>query len=193
MSTAARRSRPAVFLDRDGTLIEDRGHLGHPSQVAFFNETVTSLQKLQEYFALFIVTHQPGVALGLISMQAVESVNEYIDRYLAKNGIRITSIYVCPHGRDENCPCIKPKPFFPIRAAEDHGIDLKRSFMVGDHPHDVQTATNIGAQGIYVLTGHGIKHRDQIPQGAWVVSGIRQAAELIVEQALLRPAEIYNS
>jgi len=124
------------------------------------------------------------VIFGIISLQDVERVNAHIVSYLAEAGVRIVSIYVCPHGRGDGCRCIKPNPYFPRKAAQEHGIDLRRSFVIGDHPHDVELATNAGAQGIYVLTGHGVKHRDQMPEEALVVSGIGQAVERILQRTV---------
>jgi len=170
----------AVFLDRDGTIIEDRGHLRNPSDVVFFPETFEALQKLMEYFMLFIVTNQPGISKGLIGHNDVKHINIHLIKTLAKAGIKITNIYVCPHSRSDNCFCIKPEPYFLEKAAEDYQIDLQRSFVVGDHPHDVQLARNAGARGIYLLTGHGRKHLPELPEDTDVSEGILQAAEKII-------------
>ena len=170
----------AVFLDRDGTIIEDRGHLRDPSDVVFFPETFEALRKLQEHFVLFIITNQPGVAKGLISRSDVNRINVHLINTLAKAGIKITDIYVCPHSRSDNCVCIKPRPYFVKKAADEYRIDLRRSFVVGDHPHDVQLAGNVGAHGIYLLTGHGRKHLPELPADTDVVDGIMQAAKKII-------------
>lgn len=183
MSRGDGKIRPAVFLDRDGTIIEDRGNLSHPSQVVFFAETIPSLQKLRNHYALFMVTHQPGVATGAMTMQDVERVNAHVVSHLAEAGVQIKATFVCPHQRSDDCRCIKPKPYFLLKAREEHGIDLRRSFVIGDHPQDVEMATNAGAQGIYVLSGHGKKHLDQIVQGTRVVSGIQEAADWILPQS----------
>jgi len=172
--------KAAVFLDRDGTIIEDRGHLRDPSNVVFFPETFNALKKLQDYFLLFIITNQPGVAKGVITRNDVNCVNAHVIATLAEAGVEICDVYVCPHRRSEGCRCIKPKPYFLEKAAEQHGIDLSVSFTVGDHPHDVQFALNVGARGIYLLTGHGKKHLSELPQDTEIVSGIANAAETIV-------------
>lgn len=175
--------RAAVFLDRDGTIIEDRGDLCDPSQVVFFRDTVSSLRRLCDRFDLFIVTNQSGVAQGTISMQAVNRVNSHVASYLARYGILILAIYVCPHERASGCHCIKPKPHFLKKAERDFHIDLKSSFVVGDHPHDVELAKNVSATGIYVLSGHGVKHLGEIPGDTIVAHGIGEAAELILGRA----------
>jgi len=179
-SNMSRRRKAAVFLDRDGTIIEDRGHLQKMSDVVFFPETFEALHKLSEYFLLFIVTNQVGVAGGIISPGDVDRVNRGIVSALAERGIVITEVYVCPHRRADNCPCIKPKPYFLKKAAKHYSIDLGVSFVVGDHPHDIQLAQNAGAHGIYVLSGHGHKHRAEISDGIEVVTGIKQATEKII-------------
>ncbi len=172
---------PAVFLDRDGTLIEDRGHLRSPSEVVFFPDTIRALRLLQKTFKLFIVTHQPGIAEGTVQAAEVARVNDHVVRRLARAGIRIERVYCCPHRRSDNCGCIKPNVYHLGIAAREFGIDLGKSFVIGDHPHDVELARNAGGTGIYVLTGHGTKHRQELPAGALVTSGIREAATLILE------------
>jgi len=171
---------PAVFLDRDGTIIEDRGHLRSPAEVVFFPDTVRALHRLQESFRLFIVTHQRGIADGIVSAAEVARVNAHVVAELRRHGVVITEVYCCPHRRDEGCACIKPKPYFLEEAAHQYGLDLARSFVVGDHPHDVGLAVNAGAGGVYVLTGHGIKHRAELPPCKAIVPGIREAADWIL-------------
>lgn len=174
------KQQPAVFLDRDGTLVEDRGHLKVPSDVVFFHDTFDALRRLQRVFRLFIVTHQPGVAERTVSMEDVERVNNHIVTQLAESGVSITATYVCPHMRADGCGCIKPKPHFLLKAAEDFSIDLRRSFVIGDHPHDVTLAHNAGAEGIYVCTGHGLKHLAELPDRVLVAGGIGEAADCIL-------------
>lgn len=175
-----RKRKPAVFLDRDGTIIEDRGHLSDPADVRFFPGTVTALQKLQTYFDLFIVTHQPGVARGLITIEQVDAINDYVAGFLRDNSIVIHETYACPHDRTDGCSCIKPLPFFLLKAAREYDIDLERSFVIGDHPHDVDLARNAGATGIFVLTGHGDKHREELTDGTVIVPGIKEAVDYIL-------------
>lgn len=182
--TIDNKKNAAIFLDRDGTIIEDNGHLSDLSKVVFFQETFDALHRLQQYFLLFIVTNQPGVARGLISREDVNYINSGLVRRLTKARIDITDIYVCPHEQSSNCDCIKPKPYFLQKAANDYHIDLRRSFVIGDHPCDIQLAKNVDARGIYVLTGHGRKHVDELPEDTEVVSGIMEAAEKIISYHL---------
>ncbi len=175
--------RPAVFLDRDGTIIEDRGDLCDPAEVVWFEDTLPSLRRLCSRFDLFIVTNQSGVAKGTITREDVDRVNAYVSSYLAEHGIPIVATYVCPHERVSGCQCIKPNPYFLKKAESDFGINLSRSFAIGDHPHDVELAQNVGATGIYVLTGHGMRHQGGIPANAIVTERIGEAVERILECA----------
>ncbi|MDO9125079.1 MAG: HAD family hydrolase, partial [Deltaproteobacteria bacterium] len=144
--------RPAIFLDRDGTLIEDRGYIRLPSEVVFYKDTITSLQRLNGRYLLFIVTNQSGIGLGDLNHEDVERINNHIVKALAQEGVTISAVYYCPHRRDQGCECIKPNPYFILEAAREFDLDLSRSFSIGDHPHDVELARNVGAQGIYLVT-----------------------------------------
>jgi D-glycero-D-manno-heptose 1,7-bisphosphate phosphatase len=181
--------RAAVFLDRDGTMIADRGDLSDPAQVVFFKDTVPALRRLAEHFALFIVTNQSGVGKGTITIEDVQRVNAHVESYLAAQGVPIAATYVCPHRRASGCHCIKPNPYFLKQAERDFRIDLRRSFVIGDHPHDVELATRVGATGMYVLSGHGMKHRENAPVNTLVVDGIREATEQVLELASERQTE----
>lgn len=170
-----------MFLDRDGTLIEDRGHLRNPSDVVFYPETIEALRLLRDRFLLFIVTNQRGIADGLLTREDVDRVNAHVTATLAEAGVGFADVYVCPHRRAEGCACIKPNPHFLHRAAERHGVDLRRSYAIGDHPHDAELARGVGATGIYVLTGHGVKHRPELASDVVVVPGILNATRWILE------------
>ena len=171
--------RAAVFLDRDGTLIEDRGAIRDPSQVAFYPETIDALRRLGGQFPLFIVTNQSWIAQGVLRVEEAATVNAFIVRRLAEEGIEIREVYTCPHAREDGCECHKPRPLFLRRAARDHGVDLSRSFVVGDHPADVELAAATGAHGIYLLTGHGEKHRAELSVLCDVRPGIAAAVDTI--------------
>jgi L-threonylcarbamoyladenylate synthase len=177
------RATPAVFLDRDGTLIEDRGDLGIPEQVIFYPETLPALGELSQRFALVIVTHQPAIGAGRLTPQAVARVNQHVVDELARAGIPIRGLYTCPHQRSDHCACIKPEPMLVEQAARQHGLDLGRSYVVGDHPHDMQLAGRVAATGVYVLSGHGVKHLSGLPPGHIVATGIGAAVRAILEDS----------
>jgi D-glycero-D-manno-heptose 1,7-bisphosphate phosphatase len=175
-------SRGAVFLDRDGTLIEDVGYLTRPGDIVWYDWTLPALEMLHRQFDLFVVSNQSGVALGRLSEAEVAAVNAAVHDRLLRAGVRIRRWYVCPHTRDDGCDCIKPKPRFLYEAAEEFGISLPGSYTIGDHPHDVTFADSVGAKGLYVLTGHGEKHRAALPPGTLVVSDLLAAARWITER-----------
>ena len=181
MNSGQYDKRVAVFLDRDGTLIEDRGNLRSPTEVIFFDSTFEALKKLQERFILFIVSNQSGVAEGALTVENVNQVNDYVVSKLANAGIQITEVYWCPHKRSDLCHCSKPNPFFLHKAAMEYRLDLEHSFVIGDHPHDIIFAENAGARGIYVLTGHGKKHRNVLRGDEVVVQGIAEAVAWIMD------------
>lgn len=174
--------KPAVFLDRDGTIIEDCGHLHSPEQISFIDGAAEALRRLQETHLLFIVTHQSGIAKGLITAEQAQAVNDAVVQRLAAADVAITAVYTCPHAREEGCACIKPNPHALHEAARDYDVDLRSSHVVGDHPHDYELATNAGARGIYVLTGHGRKHFDELPPNAAVAEDIAEAAIMILDR-----------
>ncbi len=174
--------RPAaIFLDRDGTLIEDVGVLKNGQDIRLFPDTIEALLKLQKNYLLFVVTTQSGVAQGKLTLGEVAAVNRQLERLLADGGVRIQQWYVCPHSREERCACMKPKAAFLLEAERDYRLNLAQSFMIGDHPHDTLTANEQGVFGVYVLTGHGGKHLSELPAEKLVFHRIADAAEWILK------------
>lgn len=172
----------AIFLDRDGTLIEDVGIIADPSQIQLYPETIPTLIELGRHFLLFVVTNQNGIAKGIITAQQAEAVNAALDNTLRQHGVDIRRWYVCPHHRDDGCECIKPNPAFLRQAAVAFGLDLTHSYVIGDHPHDPATADAVGATGLYVLTGHGQKHLTELPKPYPVFQNLSTAAAWILSQ-----------
>ena len=160
--------------------MEDLGYLGDPSRAVLFPETIPALLRLADRFLLFIVTNQSGVSKGFILHDEACRVNERVRATLADAGVPILEIYCCPHQKSDACLCRKPSPHFGRLAQSVHGVDLAASFVVGDHPADVEFAANLGARGIYVLSGHGRKHRDELAVPCRVVSGIAAAVDEIL-------------
>jgi histidinol-phosphate phosphatase family protein len=141
---------------------------------------MASLLLLQKDFLLFIVSNQAGVAEGTLTFEEEEEVNDYVVKQLANASVTIAEVYWCPHKKSDNCMCIKPNPYFLLRAVDEYRVDLQRSYVVGDHPCDIELANNVGARGIYVLTGHGRKHCRELTADSLVVAGIAEAAECIM-------------
>ena len=172
--------KKAVFLDRDGTIIEDTGYIKSPDEVIYFENAFTALRLLQEEYLLFFFSNQSGIGKGLLKTEEVAKVNDAIVSRLKKASIEIKEVFVCPHTREDNCKCHKPSPFFLYKAAKKYNIDLSRSYLIGDHPGDVFCAENAGAKGIYVLTGHGSKHLDEFVTKPTIGTDILEAAKIIL-------------
>jgi D-glycero-D-manno-heptose 1,7-bisphosphate phosphatase len=170
----------AVFLDRDGTINEDVGYFCDMDQFQLIPKAIDALEILQKNFILFIVTNQSGVGRKIFSEKDLILFNGQIEKLLRKNNIIIRKTYYCPHLLEENCHCHKPSPYFLKKAARDYDIDLNESFVIGDHPHDIEMASAVRAKSVYVLTGHGKKHRSELrEQPDHIAENIFAAAEWI--------------
>ncbi len=153
MTTIAHR---AVFLDRDGVVMHDANYVGDVERVIVVPAALRSLKRLLDAgYRLFVVTNQSGVGRGYFTREAVEKIHAYLDAEFAKVGVHFDRYYVCPHHPEDNCDCRKPKPKFLREAAAEYGLDLARSFMVGDRSTDIQCGQNAGTRTILVLTGVG--------------------------------------
>lgn len=173
-------NQAAVFLDRDGTIIRDTGYLKNPQDVEFFPESFAALLKLQEHFLLFIITNQSGISKGITTENEVNVVNDYIVGTFKSSGIQIADVFCCPHANEDNCNCKKPKTYFIHHAAKLYSIDLTKSFIVGDHPSDVQCGINAGVTPIYLLSGHGSKHKNELNSDCIICENIFEASKHIL-------------
>ena len=146
----------AVFLDRDGTIMEDSNYVGDVTRVVLIAGAAPALKRLQDAgYQLFIITNQSGVGRGYFTREAVEAIHAHLDEYFGSAGVRFDRYYVCPHHPEDNCDCRKPKPRFLIEAAREYGLDLSRCFMIGDRASDIQAGATAGAKTVLVLTGGG--------------------------------------
>lgn len=149
---------PAIFLDRDGVLIENRPeYVRDWSEVGIFPEAIHMLShpKLDGY-KLIMVTNQSAVGRGIISLATAEKINERLIELIRGRGSRIDGVYLCPHDPEDGCDCRKPKPGLLLRAARELSLDLKRSWMIGDAWSDVQAGQAAGVRGTIILkTGRG--------------------------------------
>lgn len=147
---------PAVFLDRDGTICDEVGYLNHISRFRLFPFAAEAIRRLNAAnLPVIVVTNQSGVARGYFPESLVREVHELMHRQLAEQGARLTGIYYCPHEVSDRCACRKPKPGLLEKAARDHGLDLKRSVVVGDRYADIELARNAGARPLMVRSGYG--------------------------------------
>jgi D-glycero-D-manno-heptose 1,7-bisphosphate phosphatase len=175
----------AIFLDRDGTLIEDVGYIKLPSQITFYGNVYKALKLLQRDFLLFIITNQSGIGKGELTADEVEGINTAISKRFYAEGIHIKKIYVCPHTKEDNCECRKPNPYFVYKASEEFNIDLSNSYFIGDHPEDIYCAEQAGVTGIYLLTGHGVRHYHELKQKPVIKPNILEAAKFITNKIII--------
>jgi len=179
--------RPAVFVDRDGTIIKERSYLADPDGVSLVPGTVSALANLHSAgFAVVIVTNQSGIALGLYREADYEAVAARLTQVLADAGVRVDSVEHCSHHPDVTgpCECRKPATGMHRRAAAALGLDLARSYCVGDKLTDVLPAAELGGRGILVRTGYGREHESTVPDGVRVVDDLHAAADLILRDRL---------
>jgi D-glycero-D-manno-heptose 1,7-bisphosphate phosphatase len=156
-------SRPAVFIDRDGTLTEEVGYVNHPDRLKLLPGAGEAIRRLNAAgVAAVVVTNQAGVARGYFSESVLDAVNDSLRAQLARAGARLDGLYACLHHPSEGeapyrgpCECRKPKPGLLLRAARELGLDLARSTMIGDKASDLVPARTVGANAVLVLTGYG--------------------------------------
>ncbi|MEX0836955.1 MAG: HAD family hydrolase [Gemmatimonadota bacterium] len=182
MSAAA--ARPAVFLDRDGTIIRERSYLADPKGVELVPGTVEALAKLRDAgLPYVIVTNQSGIARGLYSEDDYLAVAARLQEILEDAGVPPEATRHCPHHPDVTgpCDCRKPDTGMHRSAAAEHGLDLERSFYVGDKASDVEPARTLGGSGFLVRTGYGRKHEADVDPGIEVVDDLHAAVRRILE------------
>ena len=149
--------RPAVFLDRDGTICEEMGYLNHISRLRVFPFAADAIARLNRAgLPVVVVTNQSGVARGIFPESLVAQVQAKIEARLAAGGAHIDAFYYCPHVKEQGCECRKPLTGMLERAAREHGLDLGRSVVVGDRYVDVAMAHAAGALGLLVKSGFGM-------------------------------------
>jgi D-glycero-D-manno-heptose 1,7-bisphosphate phosphatase len=162
-------TRPAVFLDRDGTIIEDVGFLRDVSQIDLLPWTADAIRQLNAAgYAVVVVTNQSGVGRGYFDEAHVRATHAVLETALAEQGARIDAFYYCPHYPTSvdtryavACDCRKPGSGLLRRAAQDLGLDLAQSWMVGDWWRDVEAGAGAGARTILIRTGRSAEHRPE--------------------------------
>lgn len=155
--------KKAAFLDRDGTINEDIGHLFSEEKLVFIPKAVEALRILQqEEYLLYIITNQPGIEQGAFTETECADFSRRYEKILRDRGITVEKTFFCPHMKKTGCGCIKPQTFFIDKILEEEDIDLSASFAAGDHPHDVEMGKRAGVRTVYLLTGHGRHHLDEL-------------------------------
>jgi D-glycero-D-manno-heptose 1,7-bisphosphate phosphatase len=151
-AAAAATARPALFLDRDGTLITDVGYPRDPARVELLPDAIEVLVELQRRFALVIVSNQSGIGRGLVSEAEARAVHDRVVERFARGGVSFAGAYYCPHAPGEGCPCRKPAPGLVLDAARELGLDLARSILLGDKPSDMAAGAAAGC-GLVIRFG----------------------------------------
>jgi len=178
--------RPAVFLDRDGTLIEDKHYLANADDVTLVNGAVDAVRRLRAAgFVVIVTTNQSGIARGYIMPDAYAAVAARLDAMLSASDARLDATYMCPHHPDVTgpCACRKPGPGMFLDAARDFDLDLSRSVLVGDRWRDIAAATALHARGILVPAGNTpAADIDRARHEATVAASLAEAVDRIIRQ-----------
>ena len=147
----------AIFLDRDGVIVEDTNYISSPEELILIPDVIPVLKKLQHSFRLIVVTNQSGVARGYFTEDDLFAINERVIQMLADYDIGLDAVYYCPHhpkvGQDEyriECECRKPKPGLLRLATEEFNIELEKSFLIGDQETDIQAGRAMGIKTIKI-------------------------------------------
>ena len=166
----------AIFLDRDGTVVEDTGYLSRPEEVRVLPGAAEALRALRgEGYLLVLVSNQSGIGRGLITPEQAEAVHERVVAELERAGVTIDASYYCPHAPDEGCRCRKPAPGLILDAAEALEVDRAKSFMVGNSPSDVAAGKAAGCRTIAVGA--------EVETGAhWTASGWADVLKIVLAE-----------
>ena len=154
---------PAVFLDRDGTMIEDVGYLDRLERMKLFPYTIDAVRLLNRAgFKVVVVTSQNGVANGVLTEEFLAEAHAHLSRLIEAAGGKVEGYYYCPHSLSApveryrvDCDCRKPKPGMILAAARDHALDVSRSIVIGDRWRDIEMGIAAGTRAILVETGYG--------------------------------------
>ena len=194
-----------MFVDRDGTLNREVEYLRRVADLRLLPGTAAAVRRLTDAgFAVVVVTNQSGVARGLLDDATLDAIHTTLVRRLAAGGARLAGLYACPHHPAvgapplrRRCGCRKPRPGLVTRAARELGIDLRRSYTVGDGAVDLGLAVATGTRAVLVLSGHGRRTARALAaralearlSPAHVAANFRAAAEWIIDDARLRPRQ----
>jgi D-glycero-D-manno-heptose 1,7-bisphosphate phosphatase len=153
--------RAAVFLDLNGTIIEEAGYLYGPDHLELISRAAEAIRLLNEaYIPAIVFSNQAGVGRGHFSTATVEAMHEELAKQLASYGAHFDAIYYCPHYPSLGCECHKPRPGMLLQAAREHEVDTAQSFVVGDKISDLEAGRQLGCRTVLVLTGYGEQSRE---------------------------------
>src|SRR2546426_10308743 len=171
---------PAVFIDRDGTIMQDADYCSDPQQVKIFPRVAEALRRLKSKgFKVIIITNQSGIGRGFFTVEQYRAVEAEVLRQLGDGLIDAT--YFCPDVPGQHSSCRKPAPGMIVQATGEHQIDLSRSFFIGDKEIDAECGRNAGVRTIRVQTGFQPDMADSIPD--WGAVDLIEAAKIILDHA----------
>jgi len=168
---------PAVFIDRDGTIMQDADYCSDPQQVKIFPRVAEALRRLKSKgFKVIIITNQSGIGRGFFTVEQYRAVEAEVLRQLGDGLIDAT--YFCPDVPGQHSSCRKPAPGMIVEATREHQIDLARSFLIGDKEIDAECGRNVGVRTIRVRTGFDRETAGSMAD--WVAEDLPAAAEIIL-------------
>ena len=164
--------KKAVFMDRDGVIIEQVAYLSSPEQVALIPGAAAALKLIHAHGdAAVVISNQSGVGRGYFTADSVEAAHARIQELLAPYGEKVDAFYFCPHAPEEHCTCRKPQPEMILRAARELGIDVASSLMLGDRMSDLECGVNAGCkQSVLVRTGYGAEQEPKVAAAGFAVA-----------------------
>ena len=187
---AVSATQPAVFFDKDGTLVDDLPYNADPALVRFAPGAAACVRRLQRAgYRLFVVSNQSGVARGLFHESALAAIEDRLRAWFIESGAELTAFYYCPHAAPEDlagaasCNCRKPQPGMLLDAAAAHGIDLARSWAVGDIMDDVEAGRRAGCHTVLRAEDAGDRARSPWPAPCFVADDLAAAADMILAEA----------
>ncbi len=184
MSPGSASLRAAAFVDRDGTIVEERRYLADPAKVSLIEGSTAALRRMKDLgLAIVLVTNQSGIGRGLYTLADYQRVAAEVERRLAEEGVAMDATRFCPDppGGDPDSTCRKPSTAMHRSAAAQLGLCLASSYYVGDKISDVLPAAETGGTGILVRTGYGRRSEPEAPPGVHVMDDLA-AASLLVER-----------
>lgn len=179
--------KPVVLIDRDGTIIVEKNYLKEPAGVELLPGATEGLKLLQQNgFEIIVLTNQSGIGRGFYTEMEMHNVNRRLCELLTAGGVKISPrrIYFCPHAPNDACDCRKPNTGMALQARNDWLFDLRRGYVIGDKPSDIELGTNLKLPAILVQTGYGAEAADTAGElAAYIAEDLEDAARWIILQS----------
>jgi D-glycero-D-manno-heptose 1,7-bisphosphate phosphatase len=181
-------TRRAIFLDRDGTILDEVGYLNHMSRFRMLPGAAAAIRRLNlAGIPVIVVTNQSGAARGFFREQMIEQIHQRMAAELGAAGAHVDGIYYCPHGTEGGCDCRKPFPGMLTRAAEELGLKISGSGLVSDRYDDIAMGHAAGCCTVMVMTGYG-RGEHEWNRGRWprqpdfLAENIGQAVDILLRE-----------